>query len=294
MDDQLTYVGEKHRPIVPYLLLLPSFVLLFMFTFYPFVKTVVSSFAVTTTTGKFIRWAGLTNWKSMFRDPFFWEVFANTFKVAFLVLVFSFVTAMGLALLSSRVRRGSKLYQTLYALPMVIPALATSCMWFYIYRGTGGLLNSVLGTETAWLYDQRTAMVCVCIVIGWGHMASSYIFLMAGFRNVSQDVTEAATIDGANGLQKTFRIMLPLASPQIFYVLFTTTIGAFKTFTQLKVLTGGGPGMSTTTLMLNLVTKANTNLQMEAACCLSLVLFVIIFAVTRLQFFFEKKMVFYN
>lgn len=287
---------RKSRKIspVPYLLLIPSLILLTMFSFYPFAKTIISSFSITSATGEWIRWAGFDNWKMLLSGERFWKVLRITFVFAGLNLVMTFSGAMILALIGEQKGKGQRLVQTLFSLPMAIASAPAAAVWVFIFRMDGGLLNGLLGTHISWLTSKETALFCVAFVTSWTHMAPSFILLLAGFRNVSSDLLEAATLDGANAIVKIFKIKIPIASPQIFYVLFVNIITAFRTFTQINLLTAGGPGGTTTTLMYEVYYNANLGGLFELACCDAVVMFLIIFAATRIQFAFEKKMVHYQ
>lgn len=289
-----TQNGEKwdKNYWVAYLLLLPAFLLLVTFSYYPMLKTLINSFSVTDSIGGFIKFAGVSNWQRMFHDIHFWPIIRRTFLYAFLNFVLTFFPAMFFALLSARIEKGSKLYQTLYALPMAIAAATIAIVWHFIF-GRTGLFNEIVGTDTAWLAQQDTSIYLVAFLASWGHIAGNYLYLMVGFRNVPEDLIEASRIDGAGWWIRTFRIMIPMASPQIFFVLFTSIITSFKTFTQIKLLTNGGPAGSTTTLMYWLYEKYSLG-QISYCACISLVLFLVIFIATRIQFAFEKKMVFYQ
>lgn len=283
---------EKFR-LLPYLLLLPSIIPFCCFTYYPFLKTIISSFAITTETGEFIRWAGLTNWSRLLHSDF-WQVLGTTFKFAGMNLVMTFSMAMVFALISANKVKGSKIYQTLYALPMAIASSPAAAIWVFVFRENGGILNEVLGTSTAWIRDPKTALFSVAIVTTWTHVASSYIYLLVGFRNVSDDLIEAARIDGANAWVRTWKIMIPMASPQIFFVLFLNIVNAFKAFAQIKLLTNGGPRGATNILIFEIYDRVMKHGQYEYACCLAIVLFLIIFITTRIQFIFEQKAVHYQ
>lgn len=283
---------EKFR-LLPYLLLVPSLIPFVCFTYYPFIKTIISSFAITTETGEFIKWAGTTNWARLL-DSDFWQVLGITFKFAGLNLVMTFSVAMIFALLSANKVKGSKVYQTLYALPMAIASSPAAAIWVFIYRENGGILNELIGTDTAWLVDPETALMAVAIVSTWSHVASSYIFLLVGFRNVSDDLVEAARIDGANAWVRTWKIMIPMASPQIFFVLFLNIVNAFKAFAHIKLLTAGGPRGATNILIYEVYDRIMRHGQYEYGCCLAIVLFLIIFITTRIQFIFEQKAVHYQ
>ena len=290
------YQAKKNKKVMllPYFLIAPGFILIGIFSFYPFLKTILSAFSITSEVGEWQAWAGLLNWERLFKTERFWMVLGTTFKFAGLNLVMTFIGAMLLALMSTKKTKGLKIYQTLFALPMAIASTPASAIWRFIFRPDAGFLNELIGTDIAWLAEKETALLCVAIVTSWTHVASSYIFLLAGFRNVSEDLLEAASLDGANSFVKAVRIMIPMASPQIFFVLFLNITTAFKTFGQIKLLTGGAPGGSTVTLMFEVFHKAMVSGQFEAACCVALVLFLVIFLTTRIQFLFEKKFVHYQ
>ncbi len=295
-EKMTTLIRTKRRKIspLPYLLLFPSLILATMFSFYPFVKTIVSSFSVTTATGEWIRWNGFDNWKVLLSGERFWKVLEITFKFAALNLALTFPGAMILALIGEAKGKGQRLIQTLFSLPMAIASAPAAAVWLFVFRLDGGLLNGLLGTNIAWLADEKTALICVALVTSWTHIPSSFVLLLAGFRNVPNELLEAATLDGANAITKIFKVKLPLASPQIFYVLFVNIITALRTFTQINLLTAGGPGGSTTTLMYEVYYNANTGGLFELACCDAFVMFIVIFVATRIQFLFEDKMVHYQ
>lgn len=279
---------------LPYLLMLPTFLGAIIFTFYPFSKTILSSFSFTNEFGEWQSWAGLTYWKMMFTDASFLQTVKFTLLLAVVVFIGTFGMAMLLALLTTKKTRLGKTVQMLYALPIAIAHATSSVIWLFIFKSDGGLLNSWLGTDISWTTNKDTAFWVVSIVTIWTHISGSFLYLLAGFRGVSKDIQEAAIVDGAGGFTRAVKIMIPMASPQIFFVLFLNIIGAMECFTQAKLLTGGGPAGSTTTLMYEIYLRAIRYGEYEYACCLSIVLFLIIFLLTRIQFLCEKKLVFYQ
>lgn len=286
---------KKKVPILPYLLLLVPLTLMAVFCFYPFVKTIISSFSYTTEVGQWIDWAGLDNWKMVMEDDDFQMILKNTWIFAAIILAIGLTGSMIFALLAdSCKRKGRRIVQVLYALPMVIASAPTSIIWKFIYRKEGGLLNILLGTDTAWLLEADTALVAVAVVTAWSQIASAFLLLLAGFRNVPDEMMEAATLDGANAWTKAVKIKIPIASPQIFYVIFLKIVTAFKAFGQIRLLTAGGPVGTTTTLMYKVYERGTVGGYFEIACCYSIILFLIIFIVTRIQFMLEKKLVHYQ
>ena len=288
-------VKKLKKRILPYLLLLVPMILLITFCFYPFVKTIVSSFSYTTSVGEWLSWAGFRNWEMVLTDSKFGPIVKNTLLFAVMVLVLSLAGSMILALLADGCKRkGKRLMQTMYALPMVIASAPTAIIWTFIFRKDGGIINSIFGTSVGWLTSTNTALLSVAIVTVWGQIAGSFILLLAGFRNVPDELLEAATLDGASGFMKAVKIKIPIASPQIFYVVFLKIITAFKAFGQIKLLTYGGPGQATTTLMYKIYVTCGQNGYFEMACCYSIILFLFIFIATRIQFMTEKKLVHYQ
>lgn len=286
---------KRKIPVTPYLLILLPLISVCTFSVYPFIKTIISSFSRTTEVGSWICWVGLDNWKMVFNDRSFWKTIGNTFLFAAVNLVVSLFGAMTFALLADGVRgKGRRLVQTLYALPLVIASAPTSLIWKFMYRKEGGIINMFLGTDLAWLQNSNTALYAVAFVTAWSQIALSFILLLAGFRNVSDDLLEAATLDGAGAFIKAVKIKIPIASPQIFYVIFLKIISSFKAFGQIKMLTEGGPAGATTTLMYKVYERGTASGYFELACCYSILLFVIIFTVTRIQFLMEKKLVHYQ
>jgi len=281
--------------LLPYLLIFPVCLSVAVFSFYPFVKTVVSSFSVTDEFGGWIKWAGTLFWKMMLESTTmdFWKVMRTTLIFAVMNFTMTIILAGFLALLTTKKGKYSRIYQTLFALPMAVASATASIVWRFILNSEGGLLNTWLGADIDWLNDPKIAIWMVAVVTSWCHVGHTYLFLLAGFRGVSEDVQEAAIVDGAGKFIRAIRIMIPMASPQIFYVVFTNIISSLKTFTQINLLTNGGPGGSTSTLMYEIYWRMYKG-EYEAACCLSIVLFLVIFLITRIQFASEKKLVHYQ
>lgn len=285
---------RRSQNLLPYMLILPVIILYLTFTYYPFVKTILLSFSVTDNKGDFVKWVGLRNWKTILGKDDFWQIIRTTVVYAAMNLVMTFGIAMIFALLCAKKGKGSRLVQTLFALPMAIASSPAAAIWLFIYRQDAGLLNQLLGTNNAWLREVSTALPAVSVVTSWMHIGTSFMYLLVGFRNVSEDLLEAATLDGANAWHRAIKILLPMASPQIFFVLFLNITSAFRSFAQIKLLTGGGPAGSTKTLVCEIYSQAMTHGRFMYACVYALALFMLIFLVTRIQFLFEKRLVHYQ
>lgn len=284
---------KKKFQITPYMLVLPVLVASCVFSFYPLLKTIISSVTFTNVYGEWTGWAGDTFWKMMFTSEDFWKMLGITLKFALANFVGTFLMALFMALITYKKTKHSRMIQMLYAMPVAI-ASAISAVIFKSFFSTNGILNSWLGTDIAWLVDVDKTFWIVTFVTVWCHLAGSYIYLLAGFRSVSKDLMEAATIDGAGWWTRSFRILIPMASPQIFFVIFSGIVNALKTFTQIKLLSQGGPAGETTTLMYDIYARAIQHGEFEYACCLALIMFVLIFVITRVQFALENRFVHYE
>ena len=284
---------DKLEKVVPYILLLPAFTLFTLFSFWPFLKSIYLSLTVTNKKGQPVKFVKFANFQRVFQSIDFAQTIKNTFYFAAMVGLFTFVIAILLALLSVERRRFSRLYEVMYSIPMAIAAAPAAALWLFILK-QGGVLDMIIGKNHSWLTTQNLAIYGVTAATVWLHIGSSFLFLLVGFRNVPEDLLESARIDGADWLTRVFKIMLPIASPQIFFVIFLNITSSFKAFGEIRLLTAGGPAGATTTLVYAIYQQAMLHGRFETACVYSIILFLVIFAVTRIQLLAEKKFVFYN
>lgn len=294
IDAMIIAESKKKEWLTPILLLLPSFIMLIIMVWYPFGKTILNTVSTTTPQGVFIKWAGLANWKRALTHPSFGVYMKNTFLLAAMSLPMTFIPAMLLGLLAAYKGKGERFIQTLYVLPMAFSTAPLAAIWIFLFRQESGLLNQLLGTHIAWIRDPEWGLFSIALASSWARIAGATLYLLVGFKGVSDEILEAAQIDGAGWWTRTFKIVMPLASPQTYYVLFLQVINALKTFATIDLLTGGGPAGTTTTIMYSVYEKGTIGGQVEVASCLALVVFVIIFIITRIQLKLEHKFVFYQ
>lgn len=287
--------GKKKRiSILPYILILPAMALFMIFNFYPFLNAILLSFSMTNKQGEVTQWVGLANWVRVLTKDSFWDVIWITLKMAGINLVFTFAIALIFALLATKKVRFSKWYQTMYALPMAIASSPAAAIFLFIFRQKNGLLNNLLGTSISWTTKLPYAFWAVCSMTIWMHVGISFIFLLVGFRNVPEEVLESAWLDGAGPLARIRHILIPMASPQLFFVLFLNISSSFRSFAQIRLLTGGGPANGTKNLIYYIYENAMINGRFETACVQAVVLFILIFSITQIQFALEKRMVHYQ
>lgn len=276
---------------LPYLLLLPTMFFLVAFTFYPFINCIRLTFYSTDSIGRPGAFIGLRIWKKVLASDEFKRSISNTLRYAGCIGVGTFSLAMVMAFLCTKSVRGSKVYQTMFALPMALATAPIAAIATYIFSKYG-IFNGIVGSNTVWLSGSTMFPVVVMIVI-WANSGSSFIYLLVGFRNVPDELLECADLDGANPFTKFFHIYLPIASPQVFFVIFLNILSAFKSFAMIKILVGTDDS-ELAVLILKLYSYAFVRERYETGCVYALVLSLVIFLVSRIQFLFEKKAVFYQ
>lgn len=280
--------------LVPYICLLPSFVIFGVFVYYPFLKTIFLSFNLTNRRGEAVEFVGFENYIELLSSPSFYNSLGLTFKFALLIIIPTMLLSLGLALLADNKLRCSRLYELMFSMPMVIASAPAAMIWMLIFRPTNGLANYLLNSDIKWLADPNVAIYAVAFVTVWLSLGINFIFLFTGLKSVPKELIESANIDGANYVQKVKSVILPLLTPQLFFVLFLNLVGAFQAFAQIKLLTQGGPGDSTDVIVYSIYRDAFFNGRFEMASSQSIILFLIVFVITLIQFAFEKKGVHYS
>ena len=242
---------------------------------------------------------GLANFTNLLHgDPVFHRVLLNTVLFVVLYLPLNIVISMALAVWISPKVRGRGLYRVLFFLPAVTPMVANAIVWQLLLTPRGvidGLWKSLTGTDAPNFLGSTTwAMGCVVVMSVWQGFGYNMLVFSAALDAVPSSLVEAATVDGAGPIRRYFTIVLPLLSPSVFFAVTMTLITSFQVFIQPYILTGGGPGVSTETLVMYLYRTGFEQFKLGAASATAWVLFLIIMAVTALQFVGQKRWVHYD
>ena len=277
----------------PYAMLLPALTAFIAFSIWPFIRNFYLSVYVTDMLGNPGTFVGIGNYTRVLQSEDFWLSMKATWKFAAITGVGSFCLSMFMALLCINISKGGKVYQTMFALPMAIASAPISAIFTFILSRYG-ILNEVLGTEIIWLNDANWTIWVVGFISVWGGSSGGFLYLLVGFRNVPDELVEAATLDGAAFWTKVRSIYIPIASPQIFFVVFLNIIGSFKAFGFIKQLVGAGPAKTTNVIIYAMYEYAFTRGRFETACVYAIMLFLVIFIMTRIQFICEKRLVHYQ
>jgi ABC-type sugar transport system permease subunit/ABC-type glycerol-3-phosphate transport system substrate-binding protein len=243
------------------------------------------------------RFVGLANYRWMFsRDPLFWKVLGNTVYMI-VGIPLGMALSLAIALLLNLEVRGVAIWRTFFYLPSIVPAVASSILWIWIFNPQIGLLNNVLAAfgihGPNWLQDEHTSKIAL-ILMGLWCAGGGMIIWLAGLKGISASYYEAAALDGANAWQRFRTITLPLLTPYIFFNLIMGLIATLQIFTQSFIMTQGGPIDSTLFYAYHLFNHAFRFLQMGYARAVGWFLVLAVFALTLLQLTFSKRWVHYE
>ncbi len=244
------------------------------------------------------RWIGLGNYRYMFgTDPLFWKVVGNTVFYTAIAVPVSTVVSIGLAALLHRSVPGIRIFRTIVYLPSLVPLVASAMLFTWVLAPDTGLLNRALRLigihGPAWLLSETWVKPALILMSLWS-VGTSVILLLAGMQGIPSEFGEAARIDGANSWQQFRRITLPMLSPVILFNVIMGMIGSFQIFSQVYILTKGGPDNASEMLVPYLFDQGFRFNKMGYASALSWVLFVIIMAFTALIFRTSSGWVFYE
>jgi len=293
---------RQRETLEGYLAISPWIIGFLVFVFGPIVASLVLSFHKWNLL-KPAQWVGLTNYQSMVSDPLFWQSLKVTFIYAVVSVPLGLVTALLVALLLNQKIKGLAFFRTVFYLPSVMPTVAVSLIWMWMYNPKFGILNflikkagGLLGLNLEgpeWLYSTTWVLPALILMSFWGIGGGMLIFL-AGLKNIPEQLYEAALVDGAGAWQRFRKITIPMLSPTIFFLLVTGTIGAFQVFTQAFVMTEGGPLNASMFFVLYLYMQGFRWFRMGYASALAWVLVLIILALTILIFKSSSLWVYYE
>lgn len=243
-------------------------------------------------------YVGLKNYVGLTHDTLFQRALNTTFAFSAMYVPGTILFSLLIALLLNQKIRGLALFRTMYFLPSVSSAVAVGLIWSWIYGKDTGLLNYIIeqlgGRGVNWLGGQ-TALPAITIVNIWGAIGTGMVIFLAGLQSIPRAYYEAAALDGANSFQQFFNITLPLLTPSIFFQTIITTVNSFQAFEYVYILTRGTNGASNTpTLVFSIYRNGFQFFRMGMASAQAVILALIIFALTLIYFWLEKRLVVYE
>jgi multiple sugar transport system permease protein len=262
---------------------------------------IVASFFISFTEWPMLRsatWIGLANYvKLMGEDELFWKALFNTVYYVTFSVPLQIISGFCLAILLNQKVKGMPLFRTLFYIPSLITGVSIAVIWSWLLNPQFGLVNHALalvGIEGPdWLFNTKSAMPAMVLMSLWG-VGGGMVIYLAGLQGIPEHLYEAAEIDGAGLLAKFRHVTIPMMTPTIFFNLIMGIIGAFQTFAQFFIMTNGGPADATLTMVLYLYRNAFEYFKMGYASSLAWILFLILIALTLIQFGMAKLWVYYE
>ncbi|MDR7073946.1 sn-glycerol 3-phosphate transport system permease protein [Fictibacillus barbaricus] len=285
----------SNQNMFAYFLLLPSFIFLSLFTFYPTLKSVYLSFYSGPMTR--LEFSGLDQYKDVLSDEIFRKVILNNILFIIGTVPASLFLAMYLAIWLNKKMAGSALLRTSFFYPTIIPLIAVANIWLFIYTPQYGLLAKFLQGIGAhgpnWLGSQSTVMIAMILMIIWKDTGFYMIFYLAGLQNLPKDVYESAMIEGAKPFQMFRYITFPLLMPTTLFVMIVAITNAFKNVDHLYIMTKGGPDNASNLLLYHIYEAAFTNWDLGKAAVLTVVLIAVLLSITAFNYLFLDKKIHY-
>ncbi len=247
-----------------------------------------------------MRFVGLSNFTHLLRDSRLLVVLKNTSFFVVSVISLETIISLIVALIINRRMSGALRYffRTVYFFPVIVSIVSVSIVWKYLLNTDFGVINYYLGKlgfdRILWLTSSRWALPSIIMLDVWKNIGFYIILFLAGLQNIPRQLYEAAKIDGVNGWQSFCYITLPILSPTIFFAIVIGLIGAFQLFDSVSVMTSGGPGDATRTVVLYIYEMGFRYMEMGYAVTVSMVLLQIILVLTYFQFKIGRKWVFYQ
>jgi multiple sugar transport system permease protein len=287
-----------HQGITGLAMVTPAVVFLILFFFVP----VFLAFGLAFTNARLVsprpaEFVGLTNFVNLFSDSVFWASLRNTLYFAVIVVPVQAGLALVLALLVNGKFRGTNFFRTVYFLPVVTSMVVISLLWEFMYQ-PDGLFNSIIRAVsfgnwqgTDWLNNPATAMPAIMVMSIWQAVGFHMIIWLAGLQTIPGELYEAAAIDGASGWNRFRYITWPALTATRTFILITITISALSLFTQISVMTQGGPLDSTTTVVFMAVRTGWEQQATGYASAISLIFFVLVLIVSAIQRFLTREKV---
>ena len=271
----------KRKQYIAYLLVLPSYLIYLLFVFVPIILLIYFSFT-NYDFYKSLDFVGIANYSKFFRDNLFIQSIGNTLIYSVFTITLQLSIGLVMAELLNQKVIGQRFHRIAFYLPNIVSMVAVSMVWLWIYDPILGFLNNLFRLvglpPQKWLFDIHLALPSIIVMSIWKFIGYNMIIYLAGMQSIPASLYEAAEIDGASGIQKFFRITIPMLRPITFFLFIIACIRSFNVFEQVNVMTNGGPMGATTTIVHQIYERAFATFEMGYAC--SMAVFVLIVTLT--------------
>jgi sn-glycerol 3-phosphate transport system permease protein len=281
--------GTFKDRVTPWLLLLPTLIVLILFLYYPFLDTFRLSTLIVQPRARRTPFVCLNNFTTLLGDPAYLRSVLITLIITAAIVVIGLLVALLIASVAYQPIRGAGVYRTLLVWSYAISPAVAGLIFFIIFNPIAGIanyfLNNLFGVQLAWFTDPNLAVLAIILASVWKSLGFNILFYIAGLQNVPNDLREAAAIDGANTVQRFWLITVPMLSPITFFLIITNiTYAFFDLFGTIDTMTAGGPVGATTTLIYRIYQDGFTEGRVSYAAAQSVILFLMVIGITYLQF----------
>ena len=290
--------ASRYETLLPYLFILPAFILFTIFSLYSFGYMSIVSLFEWDGIGRLTReqFVGLSNyWSVIAHDPVFWQSFKQAGFISLLALVFQNTLALGLAIAVNRRVSLGGVYRTLFFLPPILSEIVVGLIWAWIYDGNYGVFNQLLKAiglshlTRSWLADPKTALTAVAMIHMWKGFGWGFVIFLAGLQTIPQELYEAATVDGASAWARFRHITLPLLLPVCVVVSVLTVLGTMQIFALIVATTQGGPAFHTEVPITRIMASMLGSSRLGYACSQGIVFGLVLLTVSLLQLQLTKR-----
>ena len=293
------YASKFKGRWIPWLFLLPTLVILTVFLYYPVIQTFRLSTYRVAFLGLKKQFIGLENFIDLFQDPGYLNTLEVTVVITTAVVIGGLGISLAIAMLANTKIRGGSIYRILLIWPFALSPPVAGIIWLFMFSPGFGAVNYVMfritGLELNWLGDPRLAVLLIIIASIWKNLGYNVVFYLAALQNVNTEVLEAASIDGANGWQRFWRVTFALLSPMTFFLLITNiTYSFFDLFGMIDLVTKGGPLNATNVMIYNLYRDGFEYYKTGLAAAQSVILFAAVVGLTLIQFRTSGRRVYYG
>lgn len=296
-----TYTGKQRqlkKDLVGWLLVAPSLVFMTCFTVWPIFRSIYLSFTKYRMGMEKPEWIGFENYINLFQSNLFWKVMGNTLYFAVITIIPSMVVGLFLATIVNRKSRATGFVRTTYFYPVIMPMIAIASIWMFIYMAKNGLWDQFLVSlgkkPMNVLSSKKTVLPAMAIMYVWKEAGYLMVFFLSGIQSISEEVNEAARIDGAGAWTIFRRITLPLLAPTFLFVSTIALTNSFKLVDHVVIMTEGAPNNASTLLLYYIYQQGFTNFNYGVSSALTTIMLLLLMVVALPRFLSQDKKIHYN
>lgn len=289
MNKKSGILRDLRHPVLKwgYIFALPGILSYLLFTLYPALRSLAQSMNNIRGAGSEWSFIGLDNYRALFGDKIFWASLQNTFAYVLMTVPVGTLVSLITAIALHGIEKYKGFFRSLYFIPSVAGVISMGIVFTWMYEPYSGLINLLLSkagiTGITWLRDKHLALPSIAAMTIWRTMGYSVVIILAGLTAIPRDFYEAAELDGASLIRRHISVTLPLVAPTLIFVVINNSIQDLQAFSEVFVMTGGGPGYASTTVGFRIYQEAFLYFNFGKASAVAVVLLFIMLFITVAQ-----------